>query len=141
MKKVVIVYWSNGGNVEVLANNIGEGAKEEGAEVILKYVQAADVDEIMKADAVAFGSPSMDNNQVEQKEMAPFLKKFKELPVQKKPLVLFGSYGWDNGEFMEEWEKQMVEYDFKIVGKLVVQEAPDNKQIEKAKELGRLLAK
>lgn len=33
MKKVVIVYWSNGGNVEVLANNIGEGAKEEGAEL------------------------------------------------------------------------------------------------------------
>ena len=28
MKKVSIIYWSNGGNVEVLANAIAEGARD-----------------------------------------------------------------------------------------------------------------
>ncbi len=75
MKKVSIIYWSSGGNVEVLANNIAEGAKESGGEVKIKYVKDAEVEDVLKADAVAFGSPSMDNNKVEQDEMAPFLKK------------------------------------------------------------------
>lgn len=141
MKKVSIIYWSNGGNVEVLAENIRKGAEEAGAEVIIKHVKEAEVDDVMKADAVAFGSPSIDNNQVEQQEMAPFLKKFKELPINRKSLVLFGSYGWDNGEFMKSWEDQMVDYGFKIAGKLAVQEAPNVEQLEKASELGKLLAK
>lgn len=83
----------------------------------------------------------MDNNQVEQQEMAPFLKNFKELNMENKPTVLFGSYGWDDGKFMESWEKLMVEYGFNIVGKLVVQEAPKDEEIENAKNLGELLGK
>lgn len=139
MKKVAIIYWSNGGNVEVLAENIREGAEKAGAEITIKHVDAAEVEDVMKADAVAFGSPSMDNNQVEQQNMAPFLKKFKELPINEKPLVLFGSYGWDNGEFMKDWKKQMVDYGFKIVGELAVQESPNEDELAKAKQLGKLL--
>ena len=38
MKKVSIIYWSNGGNVEVLANAISEGVIESEAKVDIKYV-------------------------------------------------------------------------------------------------------
>ena len=96
---------------------------------------------MLKAVAVAFRSPSMDNNQVDQPEMARFLKNFKELNLENKPVVLFGSYGWDNGEFIEKWETQMKEYGFNVIGKLAVQEAPNEKQLEEAKKLGQLLAK
>jgi len=41
MKKVVIIYSSNGGNVEVLANTIEKSAKDAGAEVIIKYIEDA----------------------------------------------------------------------------------------------------
>ncbi|NME95901.1 flavodoxin [Clostridium cochlearium] len=141
MKKVSIIYWSAGGNVEVLADNISKGAKSAGAEVEIKQVHYAKPEEVLKADAVAFGSPSMDNNQVDQTEMAPFLKNFKDLNLENKPVVLFGSYGWDNGEFIEKWETQMKEYGFNVIGKLAVQEAPNEKQLEEAKKLGQLLAK
>ena len=100
MKKVSIIYWSNGGNVEVLANSISEGAKAQGAEVNVKYVCDAKIEDVTDADAVAFGSPSMDNNRIEQLEMEPFINQFKLLPNKQKKIVLFGSYGWDDGKFM-----------------------------------------
>ncbi|MBA5851104.1 flavodoxin [Clostridium sp. cel8] len=141
MKKVAIIYWSNGGNVEVLADEISKGAKSEGADVVIKQVQDAKVEDVTSADAVAFGSPSMDNNRIEQKEMAPFINEFKLLPSNNKKTVLFGSYGWDEGAFLEDFEKTVTDYGFEVVGKLAVNEAPSDDQIKKAEELGKLLAK
>jgi flavodoxin short chain len=141
MKKVAIIYWSNAGNVEVLADRIYKGAVETGAEVNIKLVKDAKVEDVMDADAVAFGSPSMDNNRIEQKEMEPFINQFKLLPNNNKPLVLFGSFGWDDGEFMRGWKERMKEYGFNLVGEITVKESPSNSEMEKAIELGRLLAK
>ncbi|MDT8716691.1 flavodoxin [Clostridium sp. 19966] len=141
MKKVSIIYWSNGGNVEVLADAIFEGAKEAGADVSIKLVSEAEVEDVTKADAVAFGSPSMDNDRIEQQELEPFINKFKLLPNNGKSLVLFGSYGWDNGKFIEDWKTKMVDYGFNVVGELAVKESPDEAQLAKAKELGKLLSK
>ena len=141
MKKVAIIYWSNAGNVEVLADRIYNGSKEAGAEVNIKLVKDAKVEDVMGADAVAFGSPSMDNNRIEQTEMEPFIKQFQLLPINNKPLVLFGSFGWDDGEFMREWKKRMKECGFNLIGEITVKESPSNDEMEKAIELGRLLAK
>ncbi|MDF2883228.1 MAG: flavodoxin [Clostridiaceae bacterium] len=140
MKKITIIYWSNGGNVEVLADSIRKGAEEAGAQVLIKLVSEAKVEDVINSDAVAFGSPSMDNNKIEQEEMKPFIDKFKLLPINNKPVVLFGSFGWDNGEFAEKWQRQMTEYEFNVIDKLIVKESPSREQIEKAKELGKKLA-
>ena len=139
MKKVAVIYWSAGGNVEVLADAVGRGVKEAGGELLIKTVGEAKVEDVTSADAVAFGSPSMDNNQVEQYEMEPFIKNFKLLPNNGKPLVLFGSYGWDEGKFLEAWKVQMQEYGFNLIGSLAVKEAPSSSEIEKAEELGKML--
>lgn len=139
MKKICIIYWSNGGNVEVLANTIAESAKKTGAEVTIKHVADAKVSDVVESDAVALGSPSMDNNRIEQKEMEPFVNEFKLLPNNGKKLVLFGSYGWDDGEFIEEWSLRMKDYGFDIIGKLAVNESPDDKDLQMAKELGKKL--
>ncbi|MDZ5017199.1 flavodoxin, partial [Clostridium perfringens] len=116
MKKISVIYWSNGGNVEVLANSNAEGAKEAGAGVNVKYVCDATVEDVTEADAVAFGSPSMDNNRIEQHEMEPFINQFKLLPNKQKKIVLFGSYGWDDGKFMVDWVQRMNDYDFNVAG-------------------------
>ena len=141
MKKVVIIYSSNGGNVEVLANTIEKSAKDAGAEVIIKNIEDATIEDVISADAVALGSPSLDNNKIDQEHMAPFVKQFKELPVNGKSLVLFGSYGWDDGAFLNTWKETMVDYGFNVIGELAVKESPNTVQIEAAKELGKLLAK
>lgn len=141
MKKVSIIYFSNAGNVEVLANKIFEGAKGTGAEVNIKSVLEAKEEDVTNADAVAFGSPSRNNNNIEQDQMAPFLEKFKLLNNNNKPAVLFGSYGWDNGEFMDKFKKVVTDYGFKIVGDIAVKETPNNEELKKAEDLGKLLAR
>ncbi|QAA31625.1 flavodoxin [Clostridium manihotivorum] len=141
MKKVSIIYWSNGGNVEVLADAIAASATENGAQVTIKHVTDATVEDVMNADSVAFGSPSMDNNRIEQQEMEPYINQFKLLPNNGKKLVLFGSYGWDEGQFIIDWSDRMKDYGFDVIDILAVKESPSDAQIEKAKMLGEQLAK
>jgi len=141
MKKITIIYSSNGGNVEVLANHIAKGAKDAGAEVLLKLASEATVEDVICADAVAFGSASMDNNRIDQQEMQPFIDKFKLIPVNNKHTCLFGSYGWDNGEFMEKWISLMTEYEFNIIQNLTVKETPTDEQLAEAEDMGKSLVK
>ncbi|GAB6167739.1 flavodoxin [Clostridium carnis] len=141
MKKISIIYWSNGGNVEVLANAIAKGAENNGAEVTIKHVYDALIEDVTNADAVAFGSPSMDNNRIEQREMEPFINEFKLLPNNQKKLVLFGSYGWDDGKFMVDWVHRMKDYDFNVVGSIAVKESPSEAELSEAIKLGEELTK
>ena len=112
MKKVSIIYWSLGGNIEVLANVIADSAKEHGAEVILKHVADANVEDVRNADAVAFGSPAKDSTTFEPRDIP----------------------------FMDIWKKEMKSYGFNIIGDLAVKESPTKARIEHAKELGKMLA-
>lgn len=141
MKKVSIIYWSNGGNVEVLANTIAESAKMHGAVVTIKHVQDATIEDVTTADAVAFGSPSMDNNRIEQHEMEPFIKEFKLLPNNNKKVVLFGSYGWDDGQFMKDWVVRMKDYQFDVIANIAVKESPSDEELEIARKFGEELTK
>ena len=141
MKKLTIIYWSNNGNVEVLASHIAKGAKQAGAEVLVKLVSEAKVEDVTSADVVAFGSPSMDNNKIEQTEMQPFINKFKLLPINNKVTGLFGSYGWDDGEFMNKWVSQMKDYEFNVIQSLTINEAPSKEQLVEAEEMGKNLVK
>ena len=141
MKKISIIYWSNGGNVEVLANSIAKGAEKHNSEVIIKHVSDATIEDVADADAVAFGSPSMDNNRIEQHEMEPFINQFKLLPNNQKKIVLFGSYGWDDGKFMDDWIQRMNDYNFNVVGSIAVKESPSEEELEEARRLGEELTK
>lgn len=139
MSKVSVIYWSNGGNVEVLANTIADELSDLGAEVLIKHVSNAKIEDVTDADAVALGSPSMDNNRIEQYDMEPFVKELKLTPNNGKKMILFGSYGWDNGEFMIEWVKRMKDYGFEVIGNLAVNESPNHDEINLAKELAKKL--
>ena len=141
MKKVSIIYWSNGGNVELLANCIAEGAEGEGVEVNVKPVIDASHEDIMTADAIAIGSPAMVNDDIEQLEMKPFIDSLADLQIDKKPLVLFGTCGWRDDKFIYNWEKIMKNYGFKIIGKVVSVESLKSSEIELAKKLGKEMIK
>ena len=141
MKKVSIIYWSLGGNIEVLANVIADSAKEHGAEVILKHVADANVEDVRNADAVAFGSPAKDSTKIEQREMHPFIENLSELKFENKECILFATYGWIEKSFMEIWKDEMKSYGFNLVGDLSVKDSPNKKEMEYIKELGRDLAK
>lgn len=58
MQKILIVYYSLGGNTQKMAELIAEGARGDGVEVELKDVGSTDVDDLMSADAIVAGSPT-----------------------------------------------------------------------------------
>lgn len=55
-------------------------------------------------DAVAFGCPSMGNEQLEEDEFEPMFSSCEE-KLKDKKIALFGSYGWGDGEWMQSWEE------------------------------------
>ena len=143
MKKVSIIYWSCGGNIEILAHVMADGAREEGAEVNIKQVADATIEDVLEADNVAFGSPAMDSTKIEQEEMKPFLEQLKNLSEKdkNKNCILFATYGWIEDTFMNIWKDEMKSYGFNLIGDLAVKDSPTKEQTEFIKELGRKLAR
>ncbi len=58
MAKVFIVYYSSTGNTEKMAEFVAEGARKSGAEVAVRKVQEAAIEDLEIADAVILGSPT-----------------------------------------------------------------------------------
>lgn len=140
MKKVLIIYWSNGGNVEILANAISEGVIESKAKVDIKYVADATIEDILKADAIALGSPAMLNDEIEEIDMKPFINSLNGLEINNKPLVLFGSCGWRSTRFIDKWGEVMENYGFNILEKFTVRDSVGKDDLKHAKEIGKLLS-
>lgn len=141
MSKVLIVFWSGGGNTEQMASLIEEGAKAAGAEVTRKRVGDAKPDEVTGYDVVALGSPSMGAEVLEESEMEPFVEDITPL-VGGRKLGLFGSYDWGDGEWMRTWTERMEGEGAKLVGEgLIVRLTPEDDEADKCRDFGKRLAK
>ncbi len=137
MKKVVIVYWSGSGNTKMMAEAIESGAKEAGADVKLLEVSEATVDDVEAADVAVLGCPSMGAEILEEDEMEPFVESLNG-HVNGKPMALFGSYGWGNGEWMDDWTERMESYGANLVAEsLIINETPDDDGLEQCSDLGK----
>ncbi len=58
MAKVLVIYDSKSGNTEKMAQAVADGAKSAGAEVLLKKVDEAKVEDLLWADGIVVGSPN-----------------------------------------------------------------------------------
>jgi flavodoxin short chain len=126
MSKVIIVYWSGTGNTEKVAELIAKGASDKGASVVSKTVGEAAVTELADYDVVAFGSPSMGVETIEEAEMEPFFSDAVPTLGGKK-VALFGSYGWGDGEWLRTWAGRVRDAGAQLIGDgLAVHEAPDD---------------
>ena len=143
MKKVSIIYWSCGGNIEALANAMADGAREQGAEVNIKHVADATIEDVLESDAIAFGSPAVDATKIEQEEMQPFLEQLKDFNEENrnKNCILFATYGWIENTFMKIWKDEMITYGFNVIGDLAVKDSPTKEQTNLIRNLGEELAK
>ena len=141
MKKVSIIYWSCGGNIEALANVMADGAREKGAEVTVKHVADATIEDVLEADSIAFGSPAVDSTKIEQQEMRPFLDQIKDLDRENKNknCILFATYGWIEDTFMKVWKDEMISYGFNVIGDLAVKDSPTKIQTDLIRKLGEEL--
>lgn len=103
--KVSVVYWTQSGNTEEMANAVAEGARKGGAEAELLHVSEAS-DKILQSDVILFGCPAMGNEELDEGEFEPFFASVEPF-LQGKKIGLFGSYGWGNGEWMETWQERV----------------------------------
>ena len=140
MKKTAIVYWSGTGNTEAMANAVAEGAKAAGAEVTVLTAAEMSADLVSAFDAIAFGCPAMGSEVLEEEEFAPMFDACKA-GLAGKPIALFGSYGWGDGEWMRNWEETCLADGAQLACDFVIcNEAPDDDAIASCKALGAALA-
>lgn len=58
MVNILIIYYSRTGNTKAMAEEVAKGARDAGAEVRLKSVDEASLDDLLWAHGIIIGSPS-----------------------------------------------------------------------------------
>ena len=136
MNKYKVIYSTMTGNTEEMARAVKEGIESEGHSVELLKAKNATQKAIDEASGVALGCPAM-GAEVLSDEMAAFVS---TVNIQDKPLVLFGSYDWGDGEWMEDWEIVMKKNGANLKTKgLIVHTEPSSEDLEDCKALGKQL--
>ena len=137
---ISIVYWSGTGDTQAMAEAVAEGIREAGAEAEVIDVGMAEAEKLAKEEAFALGCPSMGAEQLEESEMEPFVEKLESM-VSGKRILLFGSYGWGDGEWMREWAQRMKEAGAVLVREegVIANEAPDEEALAECRLAGKEL--
>ena len=139
MSKVSIVYWTQGGNTQAMAEAIGEGVTAAGGEADVVFVSDANIADLKAEGAFAFGCPAMGAEVLEEMEMEPFVQDVERF-ANGKNIALFGSYGWGDGEWMRNWEESCKEAGANLVcDSVICQEEPDDEATDACKALGAAL--
>ena len=120
---ISVVYWSGTGNTQAMAEAVAEGIREA------------------EEKAFALGCPSMGAEQLEEAEMEPFVEALEPL-VAGKTILLFGSYGWGDGEWMRDWTERMRNAGAVLIRDegITANDAPDDEALEECRAAGKELA-
>lgn len=140
MSKAAVVYWSGTGNTEKMANSVADGAKGAGVDVSMMSASEFNAPAVDEYDAVAFGCPAMGAEVLEEGEFQPMWDDVKGSLGDKK-VVLFGSYGWGSGEWMDSWAEDAKNAGITLAADPVIaNEEPDDAALSACEALGAALA-
>ncbi|KUG22604.1 multimeric flavodoxin wrba [hydrocarbon metagenome] len=143
MAKILIVYHSQTGKTERMAQAVAEGAKSiDGVEVILKKAADATVEDLLSADGLAVGTPENFGY------MSGMVKDFfdrtygdAQEKVFRKPFVVFISAGNDGTGALRSIERIALGYKFKTVYLPVIAKGKITQEIlDQCFELGATIA-
>lgn len=141
MDKIYVVYWSQTGNTQAMAEAIGKGIEAAGKEAAVLFVNEASIDDLKQASAFALGCPAMGAEVLEEWEMEPFVCDVEGLAAGKT-IALFGSYGWGDGTWMRDWTDRMKDAGATVLNGegLMCHEVPDASALAECEALGKKLA-
>ena len=141
MDEIMVVYWSQTGNTEAMAQAVAQGIEEAGKKAKLAEVSAVSAADLKDAKAFALGCPAMGAEELEDGTVEPFVSELEGF-ASGKTIGLFGSYGWGDGQWMRHWEDRMKAAGAEVAcGEgIITQETPDDDALVKCKELGKTLA-
>ena len=138
---ISIVYWSQTGNTQAMAEAISEGVTEAGKEAKIIDVTDASLDALKTEKVFALGCPAMGAEVLEESEMEPFVSEL-EGSVGGKTIALFGSYGWGDGQWMRDWAQRAQDDGAQLFSEegLICNETPDDDVQAACRKLGADLA-
>lgn len=141
MDRIYVVYWSQTGNTQAMAEAVGRGITAAGKEAGVVYVGEISVEELKKAKCFALGCPAMGAEVLEETEMDPFVSEVEGFAAGKT-IALFGSYGWGDGQWMRDWVDRMNDCGVNVLNGegLICHEVPDEAVLAECEALGRQLA-
>ena len=122
MSKIQVVYWTQSGNTQAMAEAVGRGIEAAGKEAEVVDVSTADMDALKASSVFAMGCPAMG--------------------AEGKKIALFGSYGWGDGQWMRDWVDRMTSAGATVINGegVICQEAPDDDAVAACESLGKQLA-
>ena len=142
MSKIAVIYWSGTGNTEAMADLVASAAAAAGASV--DKFTASEFNTASAGDYTGFalGCPAMGAEQLEESEFEPMYQALRG-SLSGKPVGLFGSYGWGDGEWMRKWADRMTEAGATVVNGegVIANLTPDDDAVAACKALGAALAK
>lgn len=141
MDKIYVVYWSQTGNTEAMAEAVGRGITNAGKEAEVIRVESVSVESLKETNVFALGCPAMGAEVLEETEMEPFVTEVEAI-AGGKTIALFGSYGWGDGQWMRDWEERMSGAGAAVLNGegLICNEAPDDDILAECENLGKQLA-
>ena len=139
MSNVAIVYWSGTGNTEAMADLIAQGVRAAGGTADLVHATDFAAARVENYDALAFGCPAMGNEELEDMEFLPMYNEV-EPDLTGRKAVLFGSNEWNDGEWMELWEKRAEEAGVDVADSVIAYDYPDDEASAECLRIGGLLA-
>jgi len=142
MGKVLIVYYTLGGNTKAAAECVAEGVRAAAGEAVLKTGLEAGVEDLTGCDALAVGTPDYFSY------MAGGLKDFFDrtyYPTQgqitDKPCGIFVTHG-GGGKAVESMKDICRAFKFRVVSEpVLVKGSPDEQAAAALRRLGETLAR
>lgn len=136
MSKFAVVAWSGTGNTEAMAAAVVEGINGKGGEAV--SLACGDFTAVGDYAGFAFGCPSMGAEVLEESEFQPMWDAVKSA-LRGKKVVLFGSYGWGDGEWMRTWEAECSDLGIDVLEAYICNETPGDDELGACKNLGASL--
>jgi flavodoxin, short chain len=141
--KVIVAYASLTGNTEEMAEAIAAGAREAGAEVVVRDAYDADAAELDQYDGIAIGAYTWGDGELPD-EFIDFYEALSKLDLSGRKAVVFGSGDTSYPIFcgaVDTIEEKLKELGVELVAAGVkVEFTPSADEIKQCKEVGRLVA-
>ena len=122
--KIALVYYSGTGNTEQMADALKAALAAKGT--VDAYTSAEfDAASAADYDVLALGCPAMGDEVLEEGEFEPMFADM-EASLSGKKVILFGSYGWGDGQWMRDWVERCGNDGAEVVANVICQDAPDD---------------
>ncbi len=140
MNRVAVVYWSGTGNTEAMAEFVAQGVQSASGSADVIFAADFTADMLDDYAGIAFGCSAMGDEELEDTTFLPMYDEVEPL-LGDKPVVLFGSYDWNDGEWMEYWEERCEEQGVNVIDSCIAKDYPDDDAAAECLALGAKLAR